>query len=507
MLWTVSCSGPAAPAAGQPRTQVDRPPRIHPALQGATIPPNLCPITFMVDEPGRRYSLRIESSSGGVYETTGRGPRLGVPLRPWKSLLQQAAGGELAFRIAVLDGSRTWQAFAPITLRVATDPIDPYLAYRRIRPLYNFWREVGIYQRDLTGWEENVVVHGRDFAQGCTNCHAFANADPATLAVGTRSQEHGSATLLYRNGALTKLAMKWGYTSWHPSGKAAALSLNKVQQFFHSVGEEVRDVCDLDSDLAVYYADGNRVVTAPGIAAPDYLETYPAWSADGSELYFCRAPITWKERTQVPPPGYRELRYSLVKVSFDLESGRFGEPQVVVAAEATGKSILLPRPSPDGRFVLFCMCDYGCFPIYQPSSDLYLLDLATGAPRRLELNSDRSESWHSWSTNSRWFAFSSKRNDGVFTRVYLAHIDAAGNVGVPFVLPQEDPAYYDRCLQTFSVPEFVSGRVQVSARSLAGAARSRRAVPVAVPPMSMTAPKAPPPPDAASEAESPPPPH
>jgi hypothetical protein len=502
LLGAVSCSGPAEPTAGSPPTLVDRQPRLRPALDGVTIPPNLCPLTFVVDEPGTWYSLRLQSGSGATVETAGREPRMQVPLRSWRALLQGAAGGELTLLITVQDAAGTRRAFAPVSLQVSTDPVDPYLAYRRIRPLYNFWRDVGIYQRDLAGWEENVVVHGRDFSQGCTNCHAFANANPATMAVGIRSREHGSATLLCQNGEVTKLATKWGYTSWHPSGKVAAYSLNQVHQFFHFTGAEVRDVCDLDSDLAVCYLAGNRVVTAPGIAAPDYLETYPAWSADGRELYFCRAPITWADRSRVPPPGYSDLRYSLMKVTFDLENGRFGEPQVVVAAGETGKSIMLPRPSPDGRFVLFCMCDYGCFPVFQPSSDLYLLDLATGTHRRLELNSERSESWHSWSTNSRWFAFSSKRQDGVFTRIYLAHIDEAGNVGKPFVLPQADPAYYDRCLQTFSVPEFVTDRIPASPRALAAAVKGRRATPVDIPPMSMTAPKANPVAQPSSEAEA-----
>lgn len=504
MLWTAACSGPTESTSGRAVTQVRRLPRLRPALDGVTIPPNLCPLTFVVAEPGTRYSLRIESGQGQVYEASGRDAAMRVPLRSWKRLLAAAAGGELTYRIAVGNADGESRAFAPFIVHVSSDPVDPYLAYRRIRPLYNFWRDVGVYQRDLAGWDEDLVIHGRGFSHGCTNCHSFTNAGPATMSLGIRSEEHGSGTLLCRDGRVIKLDTKWGYTAWHPSGKLAAYALTKVRQFFHDTGVEVRDVCDLDSDLAVHYVEGNRAVTAPGIADPDCLETYPAWSADGRELYFCSAPVTWQDRARVPPPGYSSLRYSLVKVSFDLDSGQFGAPQVVLAAADVGKSVMLPRPSPDGRFLLFCLCDYGCFPIYQPSSDLCLLDLATGTYRRLELNSNLSESWHSWSTNARWIAFSSKRHDGVFTRVYLAHVDTDGKVGGPFVLPQSDPAYYDRCLQTFSLPEFVSARVPVSPRALAAAVRAPRVVKVALPPMSMTAaPSRPPPPAAWSEAPLP----
>ncbi|MBN2449498.1 MAG: PD40 domain-containing protein [Lentisphaeria bacterium] len=490
VLWATCGCGPRDVRAPARRVQVPDPPRIHPALDGVTIPPNVAPLTFVVDEPGERYSVRIESGAGDACETGGRSPRLVPPRRPWRTLLEQAAGGDLTVRVSVRDAEGTWRVFAPLVLHVSADAVDPYLAYRRIRPLYNFWEDVGVYQRDLGSWDEDVILHGRGFAKGCTNCHTFAANDPSTMAVGIRSREYGNATLLCREGTTSKLDTQWGYAAWRPDGRAAAYSLNRVRQFFHWIGDEVRDVCDLDSDLAVYYPAENRTVTAAEIAAPDCLETYPAWSADGTELYFCRAPIPWDDRQRMPPPGYRELRYSLVKVTFDAASGRCGPVQVVVSAEETGRSALLPRPSPDGKFLLFCMCDYGCFPIYQPGSDLHLLDLTTGAQRRLELNSERSESWHSWSSNGRWFAFSSKRQDGIFTRLYLAHVDPEGNVGKPFVLPQKDPAYYDSCLQTFSLPEFVTGRVGVSPRTLAAAARDRDGVAVGLPAMSMTAPAA-----------------
>lgn len=489
MAWLccAACSGPRPPPGGTGAEAIAGPPRLRPPVHGITIPPNLCPLTFTVDEPGVAYAVRFEAAAGQACEVTAKDGRIRVPPRRWEALLQAAAGGDLMIRVSVRDAVGAWRTFAPAVVHVSGDPIDGYLVYRRILPLYNFWHDVGIYQRALTGWQETEVLHGRNFAYGCTNCHAFAQASPALMSVGTRSQAYGSATLLYRDGAVTKLASKWGYTSWHPSGKLAAYSLNRVQQFFHTIGPEVRDVCDLDSDIAVYYPDGNRVVTAPGIADPDYLETYPAWSADGRELYFCRAPITWTDRSQVPPPGYQTLRYSLAKVTFDPETAAFGDPQTVLAADAVGQSVMLPRPSPDGRFLVVCLCDYGCFPIYQPSSDLYMIDLATGSRRRLDLNSTQSESWHSWSSTGRWLAFSSKRGGGLFTRTYLAHVDPQGNVGEPFVLPQADPAYYDSCLETFSVPEFLTARLRVSPRSLAAAARRADAVKVTSPPMSMTA--------------------
>ncbi len=48
-----------------------------------------------------------------------------------------------------------------------------------------------------------------------------------------------------------------------------------------------------------------------------------------------------------------------------------GKVETVLSADETGLSILLPRISPDGRFLLFCMCKYGCSSVYQPSRDTW----------------------------------------------------------------------------------------------------------------------------------------
>jgi hypothetical protein len=180
------------------------------------------------------------------------------------------------------------------------------------------------------------------------------------------------------------------------------------------------------------------------------------------------------------------VRYELRRVPFDPAGRQFGEPETLVSVEETGKSILMPRASPGGRYLVCCFCDYGCFPIYQPSSDLYLVDLSDGSYRRLDINSEQSESYHSWSSNGRWLVFSSKRGTGVFTRSYLAYFGADGTMHRPFVLPQQDPAFYESFLKTFTVPEFSQAPVRVSARRLGAAARTQRRISVSLPETTMS---------------------
>jgi Tol biopolymer transport system component len=244
---------------------------------------------------------------------------------------------------------------------------------------------------------------------------------------------------------------------------------------------EVRDVVDLDSALACYDVDSQEVTCPEPLAQKDRLETYPTWSPDGKTLYFCSGPVLWEDRDTVPPEHYDKLQYDLKRVSYNSQTLQWGPVETVLSAETTGLSILLPRVSPDGRFLLFCMCQYGCFPVYQPSSDLYLMDLASGEYHKLGLNSDYSESWHSWSSNSRWIAFSSKRQGGSLTRTYLSYVDKSGQAHKAFVLPQKDPALYESQLETYSVPELLKTRVTVSPSRLARAARSDPAVTVDIP--------------------------
>jgi hypothetical protein len=183
-------------------------------------------------------------------------------------------------------------------------------------------------------------------------------------------------------------------------------------------------------------------------------------------------PVLWPRKTDVPPVHFDQCRYDLVRIGYDVATDAWGQPETVLSAQQTGKSLVLPRVSPDGRSLMFCMCDYGYFPIFQPDSDLYLMDLATARYERMDCNSDWSESWHCWSSNSRWLAFTSKRGDGLFSRAYFSYIDEHGKASKPFVLPQRDPAFYDSYIKLYQMPELTRDPVPVTGEALARVIRT-----------------------------------
>jgi hypothetical protein len=458
----LTCLSVAGLAAGaEPLAVQPRAPRLFPDYAGVVIPPNLAPLNFRIEEPGLRYRVEFRSVSGEPILISSRSASIRIPPKAWQALLQANPGQPLSCVVSVQDRPTQWTRFETVTNLIAREEIDGCLVYRLLKPLYNVYVNVGIYQRDLHSFDERPVLQNQQFGGGCLNCHTFLNHRPDRFAFHVRGYPKANPMLLVGSNQVARVDQPMGYLSWHPSGRLLAFSANKLSLLSHTVGE-TRDVFDATSNLGIYRVDSNTVVTPPPIALPKRNETWPAWSPDGRYLYYCSAPTLRLEHL-------RQVRYDLMRVSYDLERDQWGEPEVLVSARDTGLSANQPKVSPDGRFVLFCLCQYGNFPVYQPSSDLYLYDLQTRRHHRLDINSDAADSWHCWSSNSRWVVFSSKRLDGLFARPFFSYVDAQGQFHKPFLLPQADPAFYDTCLNTFNVPELVLGPVTIKQNDLARA--------------------------------------
>ena len=447
-----------------------RPPAIRPDIASTVIPPNIAPLNFRIEERGDRYRVIMHSEAGGPVLISSRSASIRIPAKPWKRLLSDNPGRELVFNISVRKDGK-WFGFEAIRLAIAREKIDGFLVYRLIKPVFNLWKDMGIFQRNLESFEEKAVLRNTVLSN-CINCHSFCNHSSSRWSLQMRFSPGG--LLLVRNGTVTNVNSRTkinsypaAYTAWHPGGKVVAFSVDQVGQFFHATGEN-RDVIDLSSDLILYDPDSDSMSTSAAIASPERMETLPDWSPDGETLFFCSAPQP--DSAFSLRDDYMKIRYDLMRVPYDIRKNTFGNPEIVLSSARMNHSLSHPKVSPDGRFLLFCMSEYGYFTIYRKESDLILLDLRTGGIRRPPVNSDFCESYHSWSSNSRWFVFSSKREDGICARPYFAYVDSSGQAAKPFLLPQEDAAFYDDYWITYNVPELVSGRVQARERELIRAA-------------------------------------
>jgi len=452
---------------------VDRPARIFPDCDGAVIPPNIAPLNFEIREEGTAYAARISCDQGEPIEISSRGPAIRIPQRAWRDLLARNRGGELRIEVFFKDRSGRWLRPNPVTAQIAPEDIDRYLVYRKMHMGHMHVRTpIGIYCRDLTGFGESVVLSCNDCGKACLNCHSFAGNRTDRMLIGLRSPQYGVATLVVEGDSVHRIDKKFGYTSWHPSGRLAAFSVNNLPMFYHASRNEARDTIDLDSLLAFYKADTRSIVTVPQLAQKERLENWPAWSGDGRYLYYCSAPKLWTDDAEYPPAQWDQVRYDLMRIAYDPNADRWGEPETVLSAKDTGKSAAMLRCSPDGRWLSFCLCDHGYFPTWQEESDVYLMDLQASAAtpfpyRRAEFNSPRSESWQTWSSNSRWLVYSSKAQNGFFTRLFLYYVDPAGKPHRPIVLPQKDPAFYESCLQNYNTAELVTEPPHVTGQRLA----------------------------------------
>jgi hypothetical protein len=456
-------------AAGVPSQYVEagRPPRLDPDPSGCTVPPNIAPLDFQVKEEGTQYCVRVTNSSGAKLVVASRSPGIVFPQQQWQSLLGDSRGQCLSMDVYVRGSDRGWRHFDTASLFVAQEEIDPYVVYRRLKPLHNLFVNMGTYQRRLDGYDESPILLSPPGSGRCVNCHAFANHQPDRMLLQLRGAQ-GNGMLLAHDGAVTRVDT-WtealpgpaSYSSWHPNGLLVAFSVNKPALLHHAVGD-CRDVFDYGSALGVYDLRRKRASTAPQIADPKYLETFPNWSPDGKYLYFCRTLSSWPadyRKKEIVPPGYDQMRYDLCRIAYDDDRAAWGEVETLLAARDTGLSMSEPRVSPDGRWLLFCTHPYGSFPVYQSGSDLYMMDLKTRRHWPLEINSDRSDSWHCWSSNSRWIVFASKRRDGLFGRLYFSYVEPNGAARKPFLLPQQDPAFYDSFLENFNAPELIRSAV------------------------------------------------
>ncbi|MDR1866216.1 MAG: hypothetical protein LBR08_11680 [Bacteroidales bacterium] len=465
MLWLSACENP-----GDAYTVLHRRADIYPDCRGAVIPYNIAPPNFLVREEGRSHLARIAVAGKDSFDVRFKSA-LNIPLRKWRNLLAENRGERLTITVFSRQSSG-WVKYSPLALAIAAEPIDPYMAYRLIEPGYEAWGAMGIYQRRLENFEETPIMLNSLTDNNCMNCHSFCRHRPDRMLFHMRQKHAG--TVFTDGGKAVKIntsaspeATAGVYPRWHPGGRYVAFSSNTTRQGFHTAHPNKIEVYDTKSDLFIYDVQTNTVFTDRLISSEDYFETFPEWSPDGLYLYFCSA------AARAMPALYDSLRYGLLRIPFDPATGSFGkQADTLVSASATGKSVALPRVSPDNRYVVYCMSDYGTFPVWHRESDLYRLDLNDGRITRLDsINSAESESYHSWSSNGRWMVFGSRRLDGVFTRPYICYFDAEGNAHTPFLLPQQHPLHYDCSLKSYNIPEFISGKVEISPRELSAAAR------------------------------------
>ena len=132
ILWLCACH--SRPALPESYARTEEQPLIFPDYTDITCPYNIAPLNFQVMNPGKGCIAEVKDDKG-------------------------------------------WRLLRPFALHVAPEPIDSFLTYRLIEPGYIAFRRLGIYQRDLTGFEVHTLYENNaeydDRQNHCINCHNF----------------------------------------------------------------------------------------------------------------------------------------------------------------------------------------------------------------------------------------------------------------------------------------------------------------------------------------------
>lgn len=456
--------------------EIDELPAIFPDYADVTIPPNIAPLNFKLAQNDCRASYLYITGENEAIKIKGRNGAFRIPVDKWKRLLESSAGKDLEARVCVEKNGR-WMSFKPFYWHVANEPVDPYIAYRLIEPGYTLWHEMGIYQRCLEDYSRSAVIENKMTGNNCMNCHSFCDRDPDKMLFHMRKTY--AATYLIRGESIEKLNTKTDrtisalvYPSWHPSGRFIAFSVNDTKQAFHMNDPNRIEVFDMASDVVVYDVEKRELITVPRLFSKQRYETFPTFSPDGGTLFFCTAEM------QAVPDDFEKVKYSLCSISFDSEKRTFGEVvDTLYNAREWNKSVSLPRVSPDGKYLLYTLSSYGNFFIWHKDADLYMINLASGEHYPLhEANSRFAESYHSWSSNSRWIVFGSRRMDGLYTHPYFAYIDENGKAAKPFLLPQKDAGFYAGFMKSYNIPEFIKGRIRTKSPDIVDVAKNKESI-------------------------------
>jgi hypothetical protein len=452
--------------------------------EGAAFPANLCECEVEWEDPTNdlwQVSVGLDGKPA-QYQEVVEGRRWWFPRRLWEELhsapsADSGKASEGGFWVQVKGlkrpaaspsaaGAPAVEASRPVHARISRYPADNYVVYRLVGVPFDIQRAPDTFIRDIRTFEERPFLLGRE--QYCFNCHNFSSktgggkiayqcrylgSEPSTLPTYLSIYDLDS-----HRGWRAKLpypVQMTTFVAWSPDGTKLALSANQYIVAAQPITLETQLAGENTSDLAIYDLTTQRTWLLPGADRPDRLEIHPQWTLDGGSIVFCLA-----------SPGHHPALVPFDLAVIPYNGGAGGDPRLIPGASANGRSNYYPRFSPDGRWLSFCQCEGG--DLIRPTSDIFLLPAnLQGSPHRLESNVPyAADSWHSWSSNSHWLVFATKRDDGIYARLYFTEIDAQGHASPAVRLPERE----DR-LESFNIPEFVARRPAVSERQLYEAIR------------------------------------
>ncbi|MEN6332966.1 MAG: tetratricopeptide repeat protein [Phycisphaerales bacterium] len=466
--------------------------RIMYPRDGTLFPPEIVPPEFRWEDANPQASswlVRVELAGGQPpVDCLTRQKQWMPTLKDWERI--KAASQEQAARVLVIgvQPGRPVQVVSATTLAIRTskDQVGAPLFYREVNlpfvdavkdPSRIRWRfgSIASLQRPPVILE-NLPV--------CGNCHSFsqdgwlvamdvdyANSKGSYVIAPIKKQmvlatsdiitwndyrkEDGEQTF----GLLSQISPDGRYVLSTVKDKSVFVPMPDLafsQLFFPIKGI-----------LCVYDCRTKTFSPLPGADDPQYVQSNPSWSPDGKYVLFARSRaydlkntagqgkvlLTREECKEFVEDG-KPFLFDLYRLPFN--EGKGGTPEPLAGASNNGVSNYFGRYSPDGKWIVFCRAH--SYMLLQKDSELYILPAEGGEARRLECNTSRMNSWHSFSPNGKWLAFSSKAWSD-YTQLCLTHIDENGQASPAVLLSHLTSP--DRAA---NIPEFVNAKPDAIAK-------------------------------------------
>ena len=451
---------------------------------GTLFPPEIVPPTFRWSDTNPRctaWVIRMEfADAAPEMSFLAHEPRWTPSPPDWEMIKRRSL--ERDARVAVLgvaaSGSPAILTGARLSLRTSQDEVGAPLFYREVNlpfidavkdPSRIRWRFGSV----SSPQPPPIVLQDLPV---CGNCHSFSR-DGSVLAMDVDyANSKGSYVITKVQPEVTLTAsdvITWDSYRKEDGEQTFGL-LSQISPDGRYVVSTVKDKSvfvpqpnlafsqlffPLKGILCIYDRQAGTFRALPGADNPEFVQSNPTWSPDGKHIVFARARaydlkntrgqgkilLTREECKEFVEDG-KPFLFDLYRLPFN--DGQGGIPEPIPGASNNGVSNFFPRYSPDGRWLVFCKAR--SYMLLQPDSELYIIPADGGEPRKLRANTRRMNSWHSWSPNGKWLAFSSKAYSD-YTQLCLTHIDESGD-STPAVLL----AHLTAPDRAANIPEFVN---------------------------------------------------
>jgi len=411
----------------------------------------------------------------------------------WAAILKHSVKRPATVTITGFGGEDLAQALSQgqITIQTSKDPVGAPIFFRDVPLISVPVGEKGVIMPLPAGaipfiaWRLRYVgeTKSRLMMEGlptCINCHSFSR-DGASLGLdvdgpGNDKGLYGIVPVKKETSIRNENVIRWssfaeeraskrfGFMSQiSPDGKYVVTSIENPgshikdfdSRFYNGFYRDYgfgQVFFPTKGILAWYSRASGKLNPLPGADDPDLVQAGAFWSPDGQYLVYSRAVAKepYHEGQNVAQyansPDETQIQYDLYRIPF--HEGKGGTPERIEGASQNGMSNNFPKVSPDGRWIVFVQNRNGL--LMRPDSALYIVPSGGGVARRLDCNLPRMNSWHTFSPNGRWLAFSSKGRS-LYTQLFLTHIDEEGKDS-PAILVENATA----ANRGVNIPEFVN---------------------------------------------------